>query len=251
MTMTRRESLKTLALGASALLTLPASELLAPHAASAQSTPAPASTGTGPFVLPPLGYAFDALEPHIDAQTMQIHHDKHHATYVTRLNEAVAGHADLQKLPVEQLLARLNKVPSAVRTAVQNHGGGHFNHSLFWPVLKKDASHTPSGDLAKALDRRFRSFDAFQDQFNKAALALFGSGWVWLVSDRSGVVSIVPKPNQDSPVTQGLKPLLGIDVWEHAYYLLYQNRRADYVTAFAKVVDWDVVSARYRQANER
>jgi Fe-Mn family superoxide dismutase len=249
MTMTRRESLKTLALGASALFTLPAGELLAPHEASAQQAAPPAPGG--PFVLPPLGYAFDALEPHIDAQTMQIHHDKHHATYVTKLNEAVASHADLQKLPVEQLLAHLNKVPAAVRTAVQNHGGGHFNHSLFWPVLKKDSARTPSGELAKAIDRKFNTFDAFQDQFNKAALGVFGSGWVWLVSDHAGVVSIVPKPNQDSPVTQGLKPLLGIDVWEHAYYLLYQNRRADYVTAFAKIVDWDVVSARYRQAIEK
>jgi Fe-Mn family superoxide dismutase len=251
MTMTRRESLKTLALGASALLTLPATGLLAPHQASAQTAPASPPTPAGPFMLPPLGYAYDALEPFIDAQTMEIHHDKHHATYVNKLNEAVATHADLQKQSVEQLLTNLNKVPAVVRTAVRNHGGGHYNHSLLWSSLKKDGAHAPTGELEKAINRAWSNFDAFQSKFDAAASSVFGSGWAWLATKKGGLLSIVASANQDSPLSQGMTPLFGIDVWEHAYYLKYQNRRAEYVSAFAKVVDWDVVSARYRHAIEK
>jgi Fe-Mn family superoxide dismutase len=249
MTMTRRESLKTLALGAGALLTFPTGGLLAPQAASAQSGTPPGPAG--PFVVPPLGYAFDALEPFIDAQTMQIHHDKHHATYVSKLNEAVANHAALQKQSVEQLLTQLNKVPAVVRTAVRNHGGGHYNHSLLWSSLRKDGARTPAGELEKAINRAWSSFDAFQSKFDAAAASVFGSGWAWLATRKGGGLSIVTTPNQDSPLSQGMTPLLGIDVWEHAYYLKYQNRRPEYISAFGKVVDWDVISARYRRALEK
>jgi Fe-Mn family superoxide dismutase len=254
MPMSRRESLKTLALGAGALLALPRAGMLVADGAAAQSTPPPGVSTlpatVGPFMLPPLGYAYDALEPFIDAQTMEIHHDKHHATYVNKLNEAVAGHADLQKMSVEQLLTHLSKVPAAVRTAVRNHGGGHYNHSLLWSSLKKDGGHAPTGELAKAINRAWTNFDAFQEKFNAAAGGVFGSGWAWLVTKKGGLLSIMPSPNQESPLTQGFMPLLGIDVWEHAYYLKYQNRRPEYVGAFAKVVDWDVISARYRHSLE-
>lgn len=249
MSMTRRESLKTLALGAGALLTLPAGGLLGPQASSAQSGTPPASTG--PFVLPPLGYEFDALEPFIDAQTMQIHHDKHHATYVNKLNEAVANHAALQKQSVEQLLRTLSRVPATVRGAVRNHGGGHYNHSLLWSSLKKDGARTPSGELEKAIKRAWTNFETFQSRFDAAAAGVFGSGWAWLATRKGGALTIVATANQDSPLSQGLMPLLGIDVWEHAYYLKYQNRRPEYIGAFARVVDWDVISSRYRHAIEK
>lgn len=253
--MTRREALKTTALVTAVAATSGIAELAA-------QTPAPA----GPFTLPPLGYAFDALEPHIDAQTMQIHHDKHHAAYVTNLNKAVAG-TELAAKPLEELLRDLKSAPEKVRTAVRNHGGGHYNHSLFWQTLKKGGGGKPVGELAAAIDKQFGSFDKFKEEFTKAATTLFGSGWVWLsVTGKGGAMSgvgIETSANQDNPLmgqpmdpallqrygltpaSQQKTPLLGLDIWEHAYYLKYQNRRPEYVAAFYNVIDWDFVSERY------
>ena len=210
---------------------------------SAQATPA----ASGPFTLAPLPYPHDALEPYIDAQTMQIHHDRHHAAYVDNLNKAVANYPDLAKKSVEDLLRDLNSVPEAIRTAVRNHGGGHFNHTLYWQIMSKSGAKEPVGELAKAIDAQLGSFASFQDQLTRAATGLFGSGWAWLVLDQSKRLAIVPSPNQDTPLSMGQTPLLGIDVWEHAYYLKYQNRRADYVAAFHKIINWDPISERYSQ----
>jgi len=192
-----------------------------------------------------LPYAFDALEPYIDAQTMQIHHDRHHAAYVDNLNKAVANYPDLAKKPVEELVRDLNSVPEAIRTAVRNHGGGHANHTLYWQIMSKSGAKEPVGELAKAIDKRFGSFSAFQDQITRAAAGVFGSGWAWLCLDQAKQLAITTSPNQDTPLSMGHVPLLGIDVWEHAYYLKYQNRRAEYLAAFQKVVNWDIVSGRY------
>ncbi len=194
------------------------------------------------FELPKLPYAYDALEPHIDARTMEIHHSKHHATYVTNLNNALEGQADLQKKSVEEILMNLNAVPEAIRMAVRNNGGGVSNHSMFWKMMAPKAGGEPKGDLAKALDKSFGGFAAFKDQFAKAGLGRFGSGWAWLVADKSGALKIISTANQDSPVSEGQKPLLALDVWEHAYYLKYQNRRADYIAAWWNVVNWDEVA---------
>jgi Fe-Mn family superoxide dismutase len=235
--MTRRQAIKTTALATTALAILPG--------AIAQTNPVmPMATAPiGPFTLPPLPYPFDALEPHIDAQTMQIHHDKHHAAYVANLNKAVADFPDLGKMPVEALLKDLNAVPEKVRATVRNQGGGHYNHSIFWEMMKKNGGGQPAGELSKAIDAKFGSFAAFKDQFTKAAAGQFGSGWAWLVSDRDGL-GIQSTPNQDSPLSEGKRPLLGLDVWEHAYYLKYQNRRADYIAAWFNVINWDYVSQR-------
>ena len=251
--MDRRQVLKTLALGAASLPLVQASAL-ADTARTMPvvkaSVPAPVSIGMpivpGPFTLPPLGYAFDALEPYLDAQTMQIHHDKHHAAYVTNLNKAVAGRKEVEGLTVERLLRDLPTVPEDIRTAVRNHGGGHANHSLLWTSLRKDGGKAPKGELAEAVNAAFGSFAAFGDKFTAAATRVFGSGWAWLSQDAKGVVRIETTPNQDSPLTAGRVPIVGIDVWEHAYYLKFQNRRAEYIAAFANVIDWDVASARYR-----
>lgn len=194
------------------------------------------------FTLPPLPYDFKALEPHIDARTMEIHHDKHHATYVAKLNAALEKHGGLAARPVDALLRDLDSLPPDVRTAVRNHGGGHFNHSLFWKVMAPGAGGPPSGALATAIGKAFGSFEAFREQFSTAAANLFGSGWAWLVADGSKKLSIVALPNQDSPLSQGLVPVLGLDVWEHAYYLHYQNRRPDYIGAFWNVVSWKQVA---------
>ncbi|RPI18578.1 MAG: superoxide dismutase [Acidobacteriales bacterium] len=234
---TRRQILSTVAASAAAV----AAGLLQPDRLSAQAG-APA---TGPFALPPLPYAFDALEPYIDAQTMQIHHDRHHAAYVDNLNKAVANYPDLAKKPVEELVRDLNSVPEAIRTAVRNHGGGHANHTLYWQIMSKSGAKEPVGELAKAIDKRFGSFSAFQDQITRAAAGVFGSGWAWLCLDQAKQLAITTSPNQDTPLSMGHVPLLGIDVWEHAYYLKYQNRRAEYLAAFQKVVNWDIVSGRY------
>ena len=236
--MNRRQAIKTTALASAALATLPAA--LAQTNASA---PAAGAT-SGPFSLPPLPYATDALEPFIDTRTMGIHHDKHHAAYVTNLNKAVAEFPELGKQSVEDLLKDLNAVPEKIRTAVRNQGGGHYNHSLFWQTLKKDGG-APAGKLAQAIDASFGSLNAFQEHFTKAALGQFGSGWAWLVLGADKKLSIEPTANQDSPVSQGKQPLLGIDVWEHAYYLKYQNRRPEYVAAFLNVINWDFVTKRY------
>ncbi len=206
-----------------------------------------AAEAVGPFVLPPLPYAFDALEPHIDAETMKIHHDKHHATYVANLNKAVADKPALASKSIEGLLRELNSVPEGIRPAVRNHGGGHANHSLFWQLLKKNGGGHPTGELGKAVDKKFGSFAGFQEKFTEAATKQFGSGWAWLSLDPNRELLVEGTPNQDSPLSSGRTPLLGIDVWEHAYYLKYQNRRADYIKAFYNLINWDIVSERYRK----
>ena len=230
---TRREAIQTTLITTAVAAVLPG--------ALAQS-PAPA----GPFTLPPLPYAPDALEPHMDAQTMQIHHDKHHQAYVTNLNKAVADQPALAGKTVEELLRNPSAAPESLRKAIQNHGGGHANHSLFWQSLKRGGG-APQGELAKAIDAQFGSFDKFKTDLSQAAVSLFGSGWAWLTLD-GRELKIEQASNQDSPLLQGRVPLFGIDVWEHAYYLKYQNRRSDYVNAIWNVVHWDFVSARFAKA---
>lgn len=228
--MTRRDALKTTAFAAAAVSILPTS-------AQAQAAAAPA----GPFTLPALPYAFDALEPHIDAKTMEIHHDRHHQAYVTNLNKAVSTNADLAKTNLDELIRHLDDVPEAVRTAVRNNGGGHYNHTLFWRLMKKGGGGQPKGALAKAIDGKFGSFDKFKTDFSDAAMKTFGSGWAWLIVEGKNL-KIVSTPNQDVPLAHGKHPILGLDVWEHAYYLKYQNKRADYVAAFFNVINWDTVT---------
>ena len=197
--------------------------------------------------LAPLPYAFDALEPHIDAKTMEIHHGKHHAAYVTNLNNALKEHAVFQPKSAIELISNLSAVPEAIRTAVRNNAGGHVNHTMFWQQLKKDVAFPATSKLGSAIASAFGSFDAFKEQFQKAGLGRFGSGWAWLIVD-GGKLAITSTANQDSPIMDGKKPVLGVDVWEHAYYLKYQNRRADYLAAFWNVVNWDDVVSRYEQA---
>ena len=198
--------------------------------------------------LPALGYAYDALEPHIDALTMEIHHSRHHQTYITNLNAALAELPELAALPVDELLARFDSLPVSVQGAVRNHGGGHANHSLFWQVMSPQGGGEPGGELAEAIERDLGGLEAFKQAFTQAALSRFGSGWAWLVVDQSGKLQVVSSANQDSPLMEGLVPILGLDVWEHAYYLKYQNKRPDYIAAFYQVIDWDEVARRYRQA---
>ncbi len=207
-------------------------------------TPPPPAAPVGPFTLPPLGYAFDALEPYIDAQTMQLHHDKHHKAYVDNLNKAVAPYPNLQKMGVEDLQLGLATLPEAVQTAVRNQGGGHANHSLFWKTLSKNGGAKPKGEFAADIDKTFGGLASFQDKLSAAAISQFGSGWGWLVLDK-GTLRVINLPNQDSPLISGAQPLLGIDVWEHAYYLKYQNRRPEYVKAIWNAFNWDFVSDRY------
>ena len=195
------------------------------------------------YTLPDLPYAFDALEPYIDALTMEIHHDKHHQAYVNNVNAALEG-TDLGDLPIEELLQALDRVPEAKRAAVRNNGGGHYNHSLFWQSLSPNGGGEPSGALRSAIDAAFGSFSDFKDKLKAAGVGQFGSGWAWLVRDGSGL-AIVGTPNQDSPISSGKTPLLGVDVWEHAYYLRYQNRRVDYINAWWNVVNWDTVATRF------
>ena len=197
--------------------------------------------------VPDLPYAFDALEPHIDARTMEIHHDKHHAAYVKKLNAALEGHADLQSRSVEELLSNIDGVPESIRTAVRNHGGGHANHSLFWTVMSPDGGGSPGGALGDAIANAFGSFDDFKTKFSDAAGGVFGSGWGWLVVS-GGKLEVISRPNQDSPLMDGATPILGVDVWEHAYYLKYQNRRPDYLEAWWNVVSWDEVARRFQAA---
>ncbi|MDB4772835.1 superoxide dismutase [Verrucomicrobiales bacterium] len=194
-------------------------------------------------ILPDLPYAHDSLEPHIDAKTMEIHHSKHHNTYVVKLNEALAGHDDLADKTAEELISNLDAIPEGIRGAVRNHGGGHSNHSIFWTTIGPGKGGAPSGDLAAAIDSAFGSFDAFKEKFAAAAATRFGSGWAWL-SVKDGALTVSSTANQDSPLMEGATPLLGIDVWEHAYYLNYQNRRPDYINAFWNVVNWDAVAER-------
>lgn len=198
------------------------------------------------FELPALPYAPDALEPHIDKMTMEIHHGKHHKAYVDNLNKALEAHPDLQNRTLEELLANnCAIVPEDVRTTVRNNGGGHWNHSFFWNLMAPNAGGAPTGDLAAAIDAAFGSFDAFKAQFQDAAMKRFGSGWAWLVTAPDGTLSIMSTPNQDNPWMEGKTAILGVDVWEHAYYLKYQNRRADYLTAWWNTVDWNKVAAAY------
>ena len=196
------------------------------------------------FTLPDLPYAYDALEPHIDAQTMTIHHTKHHQTYVDKLNDAVKG-TDMENKDLETLLREFSSVPDDKKGPVRNHAGGHHNHSVFWTIMGPNGGGTPSGDIASAIDGAFGSFDTFKEKFEAAATAVFGSGWAWLVSN-NGTVELTSRPNQDSPLMDGLQPLLGLDVWEHAYYLKYQNRRPEYISAFWNVINWDAVNERLK-----
>ncbi|MGI8673404.1 MAG: superoxide dismutase [Luteitalea sp.] len=197
-----------------------------------------------PYELPPLPYAHNALEPFIDEQTMQIHHGKHHQAYVTNLNAALEKYPNLQGQTIEQLIGNLDAVPEDVRTAVRNNGGGHANHSLFWTLMAPGSGGAPTGAVAEAINAKFAGLDAFKEAFAKAAVGRFGSGWAWLIASGSGV-AIVSTPNQDSPLMEGKTPLLGLDVWEHAYYLKYQNKRPDYIAAWWNVVNWDAVNARF------
>jgi len=200
------------------------------------------------FQLPALPYAHNALEPHIDELTMQIHHGKHHAAYVNNLNAALEGQTALAEQSVEALIANLDAVPENIRTAVRNNGGGHANHTLFWEIMTPGGASAPSGALADAINATFGSFDAFKEQFAKAGATRFGSGWAWLVVTKEGKLAVYSTANQDSPLMQGDTPILGMDVWEHAYYLKYQNRRPDYMSAFFNVINWDKVAAKYAAA---
>jgi len=246
--MTRRQAIKNSALATAAAATVPI--------AIAQDRPGPRPSpvliGTAPlgqFTLPPLPYGFDALEPHIDARTMEIHHDKHHAAYVANLNKAVEalptnGQYLTSDHMLKALLKDLNSVPEKTRIAVRNNGGGHYNHSLFWKTMKKNGGGEPKTELAKAIEKNFGNFTDFKTKFSEAASKVFGSGWAWLVS-HEGKLAIESTPNQDTPLSTGKLPLLGLDVWEHAYYLKYQNKRADYIAAWWNVVDWDFAAERY------
>jgi len=233
-----------------ALLSLPGAVL----ALTASGTPSalaqtPAGQPTAPFVLPPLPYPADALEPHIDAQTMTLHHDRHHAAYVTNLNAALAAHPELGARSLEDLVTSIDRLPEAVRAAVRNQGGGHLNHTLFWTSLRKGGGTPPTAEFARAIDAAFGDFTRCREALTSAAMGVFGSGWAWLSLDRAARALIVETtPNQDCPLTRGHAPLLGIDVWEHAYYLKYQNRRRDYVDAIFNVIDWEAVHERWRQA---
>ena len=202
-----------------------------------------------PYTLPPLPYPTNALEPHIDAKTMEIHHDKHHAAYVNNVNTALEG-TGVAEQSIEDLCRNIENVPANIRTAVRNNGGGHANHSLFWTIMSAKGGGKPTGDLAKAIDTELGGFDKFKEEFTKAGTTRFGSGWAWLSVDKAGKLSIESTPNQDNPYMIGQTPILGIDVWEHAYYLKYQNRRPDYIAAFWNVIDWNAVGERYKKAKK-
>jgi len=202
------------------------------------------------FQLPALPYPANALEPYIDAQTMEIHHGKHHAAYVNNLNAALEGYADLQAKTIEEILREIESVPEAIRTAVRNNGGGHANHTLYWEVMTPGGANAPSGELAEAINAAFGSFENFKSEFAKAGAGRFGSGWAWLVVTKDGKLAVYSTANQDSPLMQGDTPILGMDVWEHAYYLKYQNRRPDYIQAFLNVINWDKVAERYAAAKK-
>lgn len=202
---------------------------------------------TNLHTLPELGFKFNELEPYIDTKTMEIHHDKHHGAYVTNLNNALASYADLQNKPLSDLLGNLDVIPEAIRGAVRNNGGGHYNHSLFWKWITPGGSKKPGSALENEIISTFTNMDAFKEKFSQAAMTRFGSGWAWLVLDKSKKLVVYSTPNQDSPVMEGLSPLLGLDVWEHAYYLLYQNRRADYIKAFWSIINWDFVGKLYQE----
>jgi Fe-Mn family superoxide dismutase len=200
------------------------------------------------FDLPDLPYDYDALEPHIDEKTMRVHHDKHHAGYTRKLNNALDGHDDLQAHTIEELMTGIDNLPADVQTAVRNNGGGYYNHRLFWTIMSPDGGGEPTGALGEAIDEQFGSYDAFKDEFKSTATGQFGSGWGWLVAHPDGTLEVTSTPNQDNPLMEGKHPIMGVDVWEHAYYLKYQNERGTYVDHFWNVVDWDAVSANYEAA---
>ncbi len=200
------------------------------------------------YTLPPLPYDYSALEPYIDARTMEIHYTKHHQAYVDNLNKALEGYEQLQHIELSELIAGIDDLPEEIKTAVRNNGGGHLNHSFFWKIMKKNGGGEPSGKIGDAIKNTFGTFSKFQDDFNAAAKKVFGSGWAWLCINDQRKISIISTPNQDSPIMQGLTPLLGLDVWEHAYYLSYQNRRPDYITAWWHVINWDQVEENFKQA---
>src|SRR3989338_1472914 len=202
------------------------------------------------FTLPSLPYDYGALEPHIDAKTMEIHHTKHHQAYIDNLNKAITGKVDLEKKSIEDLISNLNAVPEEIRTAVRNNGGGHVNHSLFWKIMGPKVGGEPSGELGSEITTVFDSFAAFKEKFETAAKTRFGSGWAWLALDKSGKLEVYSTANQDNPIMEGKQPIFGLDVWEHAYYLKYQNRRPDYVTAWWNVVNWNAVSEQYKNVKK-
>lgn len=239
--MDRRTAIKHLGGAATALLL---TETLVAEGFSSGQTAATPAPPAGPFKLPPLPYAYDALEPFFDAETMHLHHDKHHQAYVTNLNAAIAAHPELAGKTLEDLVTNPAAVPESAHAAVRNNGGGHANHSFWWPTLGKGGT-APAGELAKAIDTKFGSLTVFQDKLTAASLSVFGSGWAWLVKLPDSSVAIETTPNQDTPLTAGHVPVLGVDVWEHAYYLKYQNRRVEYVKAFFQVLNWDHVSSRF------
>jgi Fe-Mn family superoxide dismutase len=240
MNLNRRHFLYLLGAGAGALA-LDACAF-AETAANSKQTSTPK---TGAIELPPLPYAYEALEPHIDASTMRFHHDKHHATYVKNLNAALDKYPQLKSRTVEQMLANLNSIPKDIQTMVRNNGGGHVNHSMFWRIMKPNGGGEPTGAIASAIKQNFGDFAAFKKQFNAAGSGRFGSGWVWLVGNKGGKLEITTTPNQDSPLSEGKYPIMGNDVWEHAYYLKYQNRRADYLDAWWNVLNWDEINKRF------
>jgi Fe-Mn family superoxide dismutase len=255
--MTRRQAIKTTALASAAIATIPVA-FAQQGGGLRPEMPMPRDlidTAPAPFTLPPLPYDYDALEPFIDTETMHIHHDKHHAAYIANLNKAVAQFPDQGNKSVEDLLKNLDTVPEKIRTAVRNNGGGHYNHSLFWQMMKPGGGGEPSGDLAKAIDSNFGNFSTFKETFSKTALGQFGSGWAWLVlvggtlkiqaRGDKGTLKIEASPNQDTPLSSGQTPLLGLDVWEHAYYLKHQNKRVDYIAAWWNVTNWDFVASRF------
>jgi Fe-Mn family superoxide dismutase len=207
-------------------------------------------SATCPFELPPLGYEFDALAPFIDAETMELHHDKHHQTYVDKLNDALKDQPDLHKYSIEELLAKVDSLPDAIKSAVRNNGGGHANHSMFWEIMKKNENGKPSGALSDAIDRDFGSFEDFKTQFNDAGVKQFGSGWVFLIAD-GGKLQIKSMPNQDTPLMQNVRPILGNDVWEHAYYIMYRNRRPEYLKQWWNVVNWEKVGESFDAVNNK
>jgi superoxide dismutase, Fe-Mn family len=239
---TRRNFLYLLGAGTtSTFLGIANSSLAAPGAT--------ATAATDVFQLPPLAYDYNALEPHIDATTMKFHHDKHHAAYVKNLNAAVNKYPKLKTKTIEQLLTSLSTLPRDIQTTVRNNGGGHFNHTMYWQIMGPKAGGTPTGSIATAIKNQFGSFDTFKTQFNEAGTKLFGSGWVWLVNDRSKL-KIITTPNQDSPISQGLYPIMGNDVWEHAYYLTYQNRRPEFLAAWWNVINWTEVNKRFDRSQK-
>jgi len=246
----RRRFLGSLGIGGAAAL-------FAPWGATAFARMSPGTLATldaalaaqaGGFTLPPLPYAYNALEPHIDEATMRLHHDRHHATYVTNVNTALANYPDLQGRDIVDLLYHINDLPEAIRTTIRNSGGGHLNHSIFWATMGPSGGGQPVGALAAAINTAFGDFNTFKQRLTAAATAQFGSGWGWLVLDGNKQLQVINRPNQDAPVMEGLAALVGVDVWEHAYYLKYQNKRADYLTAWWNTVNWESVGKRYDQA---